>query len=145
SSSITGLKYDNVTLVLDKARLSELQGQVSASSDDQKQYVVVWSIVLGKESVTKFRIIFFTFSILLLVILLLMVWIIWKTYPLLQAHGGFKELLHLKPVKTDKKKEEKPKEDPAAKQNPEPKKEGGEANAEADFEGEIEFEDEGKK
>lgn len=145
ASSITGLKYDNVTLVLDKARLNEVQGQLSASSEDQKQYVVVWSIVLGKESVTKFRVIFFTFSILLLLILLLMVWIIWKTYPLLQAHGGLRELVHLKPIKTDKKKEEKSKDDPTAKKTtPEAKKEG-EANAEADFEGEIEFEDEGKK
>lgn len=145
ASSITGLKYDNVTLVLDKARLSDVQGQISASSEDQKQYVVVWSIILGKESLTKFRVIFFTFSILLLIILLLMVWILWKTYPLLQAHGGFKELLHLKPIKMDKKKEEKSKEDPAAKKTPEAKKEGEQADAEADFEGEIEFEEEGKK
>ncbi|CRX37382.1 type III secretion system inner membrane ring lipoprotein SctJ [Estrella lausannensis] len=144
ASSITGLKYDNVTLVFDKARMNDIQGQLSSSSEDQKQYVIVWSIVIGKESVTKFRVIFFTFSVLLLLILLLMVWIIWKTYPLLQAHGGLKELIHLKPIKTDKKKEDKPKDDAAGKKNPEAKKEG-EANAEADFEGEIEFEEEGKK
>jgi type III secretion protein J len=145
ASSITGLKYDNVTLILDKARSEAPSGGLSAP-EEQKQYVVVWTMVLGKESLTRFRVVFFTLCLLLLLLILALVWIIWKIYPLLQAHGGLKELLHLKPIKQNGKEAGTPKEaGQAAKAPAEQKKTGTEANSEANFEGDIEFEEEEKK
>lgn len=151
SSSITGLKYDNVTLILDKALYNQppIGGSI-LSAEEQKQYVVVWSLVIGKESLTRFRIIFFTLTLLILLLILFLVWTIWKTYPLLQSHGGLKELLHLKTIKSDGKKEEKSKTDGAAKTAATTTPEGqkppaSEADSAADFEGDIEFEDEQKK
>lgn len=150
SSSITGLKLDNVTLILDKALFSQppIGGSI-LSAEEQKQYVVVWSLVIGKESLTRFRIIFFTLTLLILLLILLLVWTIWKTYPLLQSHGGLKELLHLKTIKGERSKEAKPKTEgaatTAATTSDAQKPPASEADSAADFEGDIEFEDEQKK
>lgn len=146
SAAVTGLKYDNVTLILDKARYSEVPLGGFASAEEQKQYTVVWSLVLGKESVTRFRIIFFTFCLLLLLLMLLLVWVIWKVYPLLHDHGGLKELMHLKNIKKtgtqEKKTDEALKEEAKAESLKSAK---SDADSKANFEGEIEFEDDEKK
>jgi len=142
SSSIPGLKYDNVTVILDKA-LNLVTSGSFVSPDEQKQYVVVWTMVLAKESVTRFRIVFFTFCVLLLLLVLLLVWFIWKTYPLMQQHGGFREFFHLKSAPQGEKPAEKPKE-PAKTASPAEKTESP-ADSKADFEGDIEFEEDEKK
>lgn len=98
AASITGLDYDNVTVIADRARFNELLGGIIPSSDEEKQYVSIWTIVLAKESVTRFRIIFFTFSLLLLLLLLGLIWLLWKVYPLLKQYGGISELFHLQPI-----------------------------------------------
>lgn len=113
AASVTGLDYDNVTVIPDLARNAEILPGISTSSEE-KPLVNVWTLILAKESVTRFRIIFFSFFLLSLILVLLLVWISWKIYPLLQQHGGFKELLHLHPiiskpeeeVKADKEKKE---------------------------------------
>lgn len=100
ASSITGLNYDDVTVIPDRARYGEAQpGTLGLTGEEEKQYVSVWSIIVAKDSVTRFRTIFISFSALILLLLLGMVWVIWKVYPLLKQHGGFKELLHLHPIK----------------------------------------------
>lgn len=155
TSSITGLKFENVTLIPDRARYSEIPGGFAGAGEEDKQYVQVWGLVIAKESLNLFRIIFFTFSALTLIGLLFLIWLLWKVYPLLQSHGGLKELLHLKPIKGVKKegeselsetKEKNEKSAPAASGTPAQSEEA--ADSEADFEGEITFEsdeDEEKK
>jgi type III secretion protein J len=99
ASSITGLNYDDVTVIPDRARYGEVQlVGVGLGGEEEKQFVSVWSIIVAKESVTFFRVIFLSFTILILILLLLIVWLIWKVYPLLRQYGGFKELLHLHPI-----------------------------------------------
>lgn len=99
ASSITGLNYDDVTVIPDRARYGEVvPGTMGLGTSAEKQYVSVWSIIVAKESVTAFRIIFLSFTLLLLLLLLATVWLIWKVYPILKQHGGFKELLHLHPI-----------------------------------------------
>lgn len=125
SASITGLDYDNVTVIGDRARLSESSGgeSQSFSSEQEKQYVTIWTLVLAKDSVMRFRIVFFSFIVLIILLILSLIWICWKLFPLLERHGGIKELLHIRPIplepKTDsleetkeiaKEKEEKEKE-----------------------------------
>jgi type III secretion protein J len=111
AASVPGLDFDNVTVVGERARFSELE-QYPSAQEEEKQYVRIWSLVIGKESVTRFRVLFFSFSILMLLLLLLLIWLGWKTYPVLAAHGGLKELFHLKPISAEKPAEEKPAEEP---------------------------------
>lgn len=103
-ASVTGLSFDNVTVIPDRARFNELPSNVNLGED--KSYVNVWGLVIAKESLTTFRIVFFSFLITLLLLLLSLIWLGWKVFPLLQEYGGFKELFHLEPLKIDKKIEE---------------------------------------
>jgi type III secretion protein J len=96
-SSVTGLQYDNVSVIADRARYTEipLSGR---RVDEEKELVSVWTILVAKESVTRFRVFFFSFILLILLLLLTFFWIGWKIYPLMQRYGGFSGLLQLKPL-----------------------------------------------
>jgi len=100
AASVPGLDYDNVTVIGERARFSDLS-LTPTGSEEEKQYVSVWSIIIAKDSVTLFRIIFFSFTIAILLLLLLLAWLCWKFLPVLKSHGGLKELFHLKPITGD--------------------------------------------
>lgn len=100
AGSVPGLDYDNVTVIGDRARFNEPQfGGVS--SEEQKVYLNVWSLILAKESLTRFRIIFFSFTISLLLLLLSLIWLLWKFLPILKQAGGFKQLLDIHPIRPE--------------------------------------------
>lgn len=101
AASITGLDYDNVTVIADRARYGGNIGLESASADEPKQYVSVWTIVLAQESVNRFRIIFFSFVMFSLLLLLSLVWVLWKVIPVLSHHGGIKELFTFHAINTE--------------------------------------------
>lgn len=107
AASITGLDYDNVTVIGDRARYNPPHGVIGALSDEEKQYVSVWSIILAKESLFRFRIIFFSFILLLLFFLVSLLWLLWKIYPVLKSVGGVKALFHLHPLIAPPKEEPK--------------------------------------
>jgi type III secretion protein J len=111
AASITGLDYNDVTVISDRARGSELSTGFTASDNEEKSYVSIWTIVLAKESVSRFRIVFFTFSLIILTMALALIWLMWKIYPVLKNHGGIRELFHLQPLKVGQKEEEAPKEE----------------------------------
>lgn len=124
ASSVPGLNYDDVTVIPDRARYSELANIGSQGSvvEEPKEYVNIWSIVLAKESVSRFRLIFFSFSLLILILLLSLIWIGWKFHKVLQQSGGYSQLFHIHPISAEGlKPEEKPSED-----TEEEKKEGEE-------------------
>lgn len=103
AASVVGLDYDNVTVIAEKARFSDMPiGQSLGGNEEEKQYVNVWSLIIGKESLTRFRIIFFSFTLLILLLALLLIWTLWKMYPILKKYGGFKELFHIKPINEGK-------------------------------------------
>ena len=136
TASVTGLDYENVTVIPDRARFSELAaGSLQSSFEEDKQYVNVWGIILAKESLTKFRTIFFTFISLILLLILSLIWFFWKVSPLLESHGGFKSLFKLHAMEEGTKKggEIKKKERKADKES---------LNDESDDEGEEEEEEE---
>lgn len=108
AASITGLDYDNVTVIPDRARFSEAQTGMQGSLESEKQYTSIWTIILAKESVTRFRIIFFSFVFLILLLALSLIWLLWKVFPVLEKHGGVKELFHLHPIKEEETLEEAP-------------------------------------
>ena len=101
ASSVTGLDYDNVTVIPDRARYSDFQPGLSGTAEEEKQYVSIWSVIVAKESVTRFRTIFFSFVVLCFLLILSLVWISWKIYPILSKGGGIKELFSLHPIKFD--------------------------------------------
>jgi type III secretion protein J len=93
SSSVPGLDFDNVTVVGDRARYGDTTtGIQGLSPEEEKQYFNIWSIVLAKESISRFRLIFFSFSILIVLLLLSVIWIGWKFAYLIKASGGIKKL-----------------------------------------------------
>lgn len=99
AASITGLDYDDVTVIADRARYSGISTSGSGvSSEEEKQFVSVWTIIVAKDSLTRFRIIFFSFILLILVLTIAMVWMSWKILPILEKYGGFKELFHSRPL-----------------------------------------------
>ncbi len=120
SASVPGLDYDNVTVVGSRAQMSEFTtpGQVR---EEEKPYVNIWSIIIAKESVSTFRVVFFTFILFILLLSLLLIWLAWKLYPLLQRHGGLRALFHLRPIELEEVKTEEEKTEEGG-EGPEPSK-----------------------
>ena len=110
AGSVQGLDYENVTVIPDRARFSEvpLHQQVASRGFEEKDYVSIWSVVLAKESAFRFRLIFFSFTILIFILSLLLVWIIWKFLPLIEKTGGIKQLVNLQQIETERKSETEP-------------------------------------
>lgn len=107
TASVTGLKYDNVTVIGDRARFSDYPIGLSILPEQEKEYVTVWTIVLAKQSLTRFRIIFFSFTVFFLLLLLAFFWIGWKIYPVIQKEGGFSKLFTFSPFMKESKEEKK--------------------------------------
>lgn len=124
SSSVTGLDYDNVTVISDRARYGTSSGTpMGASAEEEKIYVNIWSLIIAQDSVMRFRIIFFSFILVILLLLICLIWIGWKIHPLIKAHGGFKELFfHAHPL-SEAKKEESEKAEEAKAPTPKPEDE----------------------
>lgn len=97
AGSVTGLDIDNVTLISDRSRFGEMTG-LGPTGDEEKSFVSIWSLIIAKESVTRFRIIFFSFIFITLVILVSLIWVSWKFYPILKKHGGVSSLFHLQAI-----------------------------------------------
>ncbi len=97
TGSVTGLSFDNVTVIGDRARFSEFQPQFQAFDADRR-LVNVWDIVIASESITRFRVIFFTLLITILLLIFSFIWMIWKVFPLLDERGGFRSLFQLQPL-----------------------------------------------
>lgn len=96
SSSLPGLTIDNVTVVTDRAMYTDvmLQGDCPNVA---KNYVSIWGVIVAKESAWLFRLIFYTFLILLFLLLASLVWLLWKCYRLIEREGGPKTLLDPEP------------------------------------------------
>lgn len=92
SGSINGLSYDNVTVIGDRARILDAPSQ-NIGDTARKPLVNVWSITLAAESLTRFRIIFFSFLFAGILLLLTIFWLIWKFIHVLRQ-VGFKSLFN---------------------------------------------------
>lgn len=116
SSSVTGLSFDNVTVIPDRARFAD--SRLPREKPIELDYVKVWSVVVAKESLTRFQIIFFSLCILILLLSFTAFWLAWKMFPMLKKRGGFKSLFHLHPLPDAFEQPETPKEEPAAEAKP---------------------------
>lgn len=100
SGSVTGLDINDVTVVSDRARYSEISPMMVAESvtSTPKEYVSIWSVVMSQESASRFRTIFFTLIFFAFIFAIGFGWMIWKIYPVLKRKGGLKEIFKPTPV-----------------------------------------------
>lgn len=94
AGSVPGLDYDYVTVIGDRARFVETGGPAV----EEKSYVNIWSLVIAKESLSRFRYIFFAFIIAILFFFFLSFWLLWKFLPILNQTGGMKQLFNIHPI-----------------------------------------------
>lgn len=100
SGSITGLDINDVTVISDRSRFTDLTlaPTTEALEPKAKEYVSIWSIVMSKSSASRFRFIFFFLMICAIVFAGIIGWMIWKFYPILKRRGGLKSLMHHVPL-----------------------------------------------
>lgn len=100
AGSVTGLDINDVTVISDRSRFTDVTLTPSAETLEPKakEYVSIWSIVMSKSSASRFRFIFFLLMICAIVFALIVGWMIWKFYPILKKRGGFKSLLQPVPM-----------------------------------------------
>jgi len=99
SASVNGLDINDVTVIPDRSRYTDitLGAGAEALNAAPKEYVSIWSIVMNKESASRFRFLFFTLTFAFLIVIAIGAWVLWKFYPLLRQEGGWKELLKPRP------------------------------------------------
>lgn len=89
SGSISGLDLNDVTVVSDWSRFTDVkpENEMDALSSQAQNYISIWSIVLAKASVPRFRTIFFSLLIFAILFALSAGWMAWKFYPILKQRG----------------------------------------------------------
>jgi len=114
SGSVTGLDMNDVTVVSDRSRFTDItMNQLQDSmANDSGEYVSIWNIVMSRSSAAWFRTLFFFLSAFLIIFAVLAGWLLWKIYPILRrGKTGLKTLVSPKPLQfPDAEVEEQPKE-----------------------------------
>jgi len=110
AGSVNGLDINDVTVISDRSRFTDitLGTTLEAAPNQPRDYTSVWSIVISKQSVARFRVLFFLLIATNIFFLLFAVWMVWKIYPILRQQGGFRQLLNPIPMQE---REELPKEE----------------------------------
>jgi type III secretion protein J len=95
AGSINGLSFEDVSVISDRSRFADItlqaDGEMIGPKALQQTYVSIWGIILTKSSLSKFRAIFFTFTILLLLFAAAVGYLVYRFYPLLRRHVEKKE------------------------------------------------------
>ncbi len=85
AGSVNGLDFDNVSVISDRSRFADItldgQGEMIGAKALHQTYVSIWGLVMTKSSLARFRFIFFTFIVLLLLFSGAVGWMIYKFYP----------------------------------------------------------------
>jgi len=88
AGSINGLNFDDVAVIADRSRLADIRLQANGEMIGPKAlaqtYVSIWGVTLTKSSLTRFRVIFFLFTTLLLAFAGALGWMVYKFYPLMK-------------------------------------------------------------
>lgn len=89
SGSITGLDLNDVTVVSDWSRFTDVRpmANVDPMSSVIQDHVNIWSMTLTKSSVARFRSIFFGLLVAAIGFALVVAWLLWKFYPILKERG----------------------------------------------------------
>lgn len=88
SGSIDNLDFDDVSVISDISRFSQIaltpQMEKIAPMDYGKEYVSLWSMVMTKKSVGRFRFIFFLLIFIILAMGGALGWFVYKYFPMIQ-------------------------------------------------------------
>lgn len=88
AGSVHGLNFEDVSVISDRSRFADItlqsDGEMIGAKAMQQTYVSIWGLVLTKSSLARFRFIFFTFIILLLLLSTAIGWMIYKFYPIVR-------------------------------------------------------------
>ncbi len=100
SGSVSGLDINDVTVVSDRSRFTDitLEQMPEALGGKPGEYVSIWNIVMSKNSVARFRVLFFIITAIAVILAIILGWISWKFYPQLKKKGGLKELFNPIPL-----------------------------------------------
>lgn len=99
AGSVNGLDINDVTVIADRSRFSDLHFGITDSALNQTQdYKSIWSIIIATQSLLRFRLLFSFLIMTNLIFIFLCSWMLWKCYPLLMERGGFKSLFSWKPL-----------------------------------------------
>lgn len=92
AGSINNLSYEDVSVISDRARLADItlqgEGEMIGAKTLQQTYVSIWGVVLTKASLARFRFIFFTFILIMLLLAGGIGWLLYKFYPLMKFRKG---------------------------------------------------------
>lgn len=103
AGSVNGLDVNDVTVISDRSRFTDvtLTPTPESLSAQSKEYVSIWSIVMNKDSASRFRFIFFILIVASIFLAAIIGWLVWKFYPILKKKG-FKELVNPIPIENNK-------------------------------------------
>ena len=89
SGSVSGLDINDVTVVSDRSRFTDihLEEMPEALGGRPVEYVSIWDIVISKQSVARFRALFFITTALAGLFAIVLGWMGWKFYPYLKKEG----------------------------------------------------------
>ncbi|MEM8727371.1 MAG: EscJ/YscJ/HrcJ family type III secretion inner membrane ring protein [Chlamydiota bacterium] len=96
AGSISGLDINDVTVVSDRSRFTDitLEQMPEALGGKPGEYVSIWNIIMSKKSVIRFRVLFFIITAIAVILAVILGWISWKFYPYLKKKGALKELFN---------------------------------------------------
>jgi len=94
ASAIPGLKPEDVSVVTDRALFADISLEPLELLEEQRNFVSVWTVVIANNSITRFRLIFYAFIILLFILACALMWLIWKFWPVIKRMGGVLTLFH---------------------------------------------------
>ena len=114
SGSVAVLNINDVTVVTDRSRFTDITLDESTERLTMQggEYISIWSIIMNKQSASRFRVLFFFLTTLLVILAVVLGWVFWKFYPALKRKGGMKELLNPVPLSSKRPKEKPPSEEP---------------------------------
>jgi len=106
SGSVSGLDVNDVTVVSDRSRFTDITIGMSSESLSHRpnEYISIWNIVMNKESAGRFRALFFFITASAVILALAFGWLIWKFYPTLKKKDGWRTLLSPIPWVNNRKK-----------------------------------------
>jgi type III secretion protein J len=87
SSALPGLTVENVSVITDRALYADITLQNPGQVEEEKEYVSIWSIAVAKSSAGRFRLVFYTFILLLFLLACALAWLVWKFFPLIEKRG----------------------------------------------------------
>lgn len=102
SGSVAGLKLENVTVISDRSRFTDVTLVGQKPVEEETDLVSIWGVLVSRQSIGLFRFYFFLFSLLIIVFIAALLWVLWRVMPLLEEKGGIAYLWQLKaPTKTE--------------------------------------------